>query len=290
MKHTKKLLAAVMAFAMVSAIAPMSAFADTPVSPDPDNMPNPKPASAEFEVKYDVDPSYTVTIPAGVDITTGDKTASITLNEGALLAEGTKIEVVLKKGAYTTTGNAFTAKTASGNSSASYQINGGNVKVGDVVASLDKDTLSADLTFSRTTTIAPTYAGTHSEVLTFGISVEDSVEDALAPVLENGATMVVAYKWNGYNTTTFTFTNNNGTYSCNIGGDEPQDFSGSLTLNGTTLALSITNSVMSSRINLAISFDTTNDTYSFVTKGSWYNSHTVSVNGTDITDKLTAKN
>lgn len=173
MKHTKKLLAAVMAFAMVSAIAPMSAFA-TNVTPDTDGKPSP--ATAGFEVKYDVDPSYTVTIPAGVDITTGDKTASITLDEGALLAEGTKIEVVLEKGAYTTTGNAFTAKTASGNSSASYQINGGNVKVGDVVASLDKDTLSADLTFSRTTTIAPTYAGTHSEVLTFGIAVKEAVK------------------------------------------------------------------------------------------------------------------
>ena len=152
-------------------IAPTSAFA-TEVLPDING--NPTPASAGFEVTYDVDPSYTVTIPAGVDITTGDKTASITLNEGVILPEGAKIEVVLEKGAYTTTGNAFTAKTASGNSSASYQINGGNVKVGDVVASLDKDTLSADLTFSRTTTIAPTYAGTHSEVLTFKVSVKTS--------------------------------------------------------------------------------------------------------------------
>lgn len=287
MKNTRKLLAAVMALSMVSAIAPMSVFADTPVRPDPDNMPNPKPASAEFEVKYDVDPSYTVTIPAGVDITTGDKTASITLDEGALLAEGAKINVVLEKGAYTTTGNAFTAKTESGNSSASYQINGGNVKVGDVVASLDKDTRSSDLTFSRTTTTAPTYAGTHSEVLTFGIAVEDSFESVLAPALENDATVVIAYRWNNSrNTTTFTFTNNDGTYSCNVGGSSASDFSGSLTLNGTTLALSITNG-FEPDINLAISFDTTNDTYSFVTKGSWYSSHTVSVNGTDITSQLT---
>ena len=281
MKHTKRLLAAVMAFAMVSAIAPMSAFADTEIKPDT------VPPEGGLTVKYDVDPSYTVTIPAGVDITTGDKTASITLNEGALLAEGSKIEVVLEKGAYTTTGNAFTAKTESGNSSASYQINGGDVKVGDVVASLDKDTLSADLTFSRTETTKPTYAGKHSEVLTFGIAVEDSFESVLAPALENDATVVIAYRWNNSrNTTTFTFTNNDGTYSCNVGGSSASDFSGSLTLNGTTLALSITNG-FEPDINLAISFDTTNDTYSFVTKGSWYSSHTVSVNGTDITSRLT---
>ena len=161
----KKLRSGLTALAIAAALAPMSAFADTEIKPDT------VPPEGGLTVKYDVDPSYTVTIPAGVDITTGDKTASITLNEGALLAEGAKIEVVLDKGAYTTTGNAFTAKTASGNSSASYQINGGDVKVGDVVASLDKDTLSADLTFSRTTTITPTYAGTHSEVLTFNVSV-----------------------------------------------------------------------------------------------------------------------
>ena len=172
MKNTRRFISGLSALAIAAALAPMSAFA-TNVTPDTSG--NPSPPSAGFEVTYDVDPSYTVTIPAGVDITTGDKTASITLEEGVILPEGAKIEVVLEKGAYTTTGNAFTAKTASGNSSASYQINGGNVKVGDVVASLDKDTLSADLTFSRTTTIAPTYAGTHSEVLTFGISVEDAV-------------------------------------------------------------------------------------------------------------------
>ena len=174
MKNKRRLISAVMVLAMISTFAPMSAFADTTIVPDPDNMPNPKPSSAGFEVTYDVDPSYTVTIPAGVDITTGDVTASITLNEGALLEEGNKISVVLQNGANTASGNSFTAKTASGNSSASYQINGGNVGVGSVVASLDKDTLSADLTFSRTTDIAPTYAGTHSEVLTFNVSVTTS--------------------------------------------------------------------------------------------------------------------
>ena len=167
MKYTKRLLAAVMAFAMVSAIAPMSAFADTEIKPDT------VPPEGGLTVKYDVDPSYTVTIPAGVDITTGDKTASITLNEGALLAEGSKIEVVLEKGAYTTTGNAFTAKTESGKSSASYQINGGDVKVGDVVASLDKDTLSADLTFSRTVNLSFSLFMVRKVISSFGGKTSD---------------------------------------------------------------------------------------------------------------------
>lgn len=172
----KKLISGISALTLAAAMSmSASAASAATIIPDPDNMPNPKPASAGFEVKYDVDPSYTVTIPAGVDITTGDKTEDITLAQGALLPEGAKIKVVLESGQYTTSGSSFTAKTASGNSSASYQINDGAVKVGDVVASLDKDTLTSTLTFSRTTTITPTYAGAHTETLTFTITVEDAV-------------------------------------------------------------------------------------------------------------------
>ena len=240
---------------------------------------------------YNVQAKYTVTIPAGAPIgedADHPQETSITAS-GVVLEEGQKITVTLSQAANTAKGeSAFTAKN--GTSAVTYAIKKGGdlVKVGDPVAEFTANGEQA-LSFYKTGG-TPTVAGEHTETLTFGISVEDSFESVLAPVLENGATMVIAYRWNDYNTTTFTFTNNNGTYSCNVGGDETQDFSGSLTLNATTLALSITNSVMSSRINLAISFDTTNDTYSFVTKGSWYNSHTVSVNGTNITDKLTAKN
>lgn len=67
-------------------------------------------------------------------------------------------------------------------------------------------------------------------------------------------------------------------------------FSGSLTLNGTTLALSILQDDGIDNLSLAINFDTTNDTYSIVTKNSeWYYSHTVTLNGTDITSQLTAQ-
>ena len=171
---TRRFIAVFAALTMAAAIGSTGVFAAEPTTVVPGTDGNPTPESAGFEVKYDVDPSYTVTIPAGVDITTEDKTDSITLNEGALLEEGSKIKVVLEKGANTTSGNSFTAKTASGNSSASYQITQGEntVSVGDTVASLDKDTLSASLTFSKTETIKPTYAGTHAEVLTFTVSVE----------------------------------------------------------------------------------------------------------------------
>lgn len=306
MKYTKRLLAAVMAFAMVSAIAPMSAFADTEIKPDT------VPPEGGLTVKYDVDPSYTVTIPAGVDITTGDKTASITLNEGALLAEGSKIEVVLEKGAYTTTGNAFTAKTESGKSSASYQINGGDVKVGDVVASLDKDTRSADLTFSRTETTKPTFAGTHSEVLTFKVSVKDSVESVLAPALENGAKINFAYNWNELNRNTyFEFTNNNGSYTLSSLTEEDAEHFNTTSLrvkadNPNVLILDV---VCGEKYEWddefdrmdpfcsTIEFDTTDNTFKFTNRGATPTNPprkckliSVSVNGTDVTDQLTEKN
>ena len=165
-----KIIAGLSAFVLATALVPMSAFAAITAGTDG----NPVPNSTGFEVSYDADPSYTVTIPAGVDITTADKTGKITLEEGALLKEGAKIKVVLQKGANTASGSAFTAKTTSGNSSAGYKIMQGEtqIAVGDTVASLDKDTRSASLVFSKTNTPKPTYAGKHSEVLTFTVSVE----------------------------------------------------------------------------------------------------------------------
>ena len=286
MKNTRKLLAAVMALTMVSAVAPMSAFADTEVKQNSTEQ------SGEMKATYEVEAKYTVTIPAGVTLNAEENVTSNITAENVLIAKGKQVVVKLTGGTYTTEGSTFHAKK--GDSTAEYTISAGGsaVSVGGTVATFSNgtDKQTSTLTFSKPK--GWTEAGEHTETLTFGIEVEDSVESVLAPALENGATMVVTYRWNGgRNTTTFTFTNNDGTYSCNIGGSSASDFSGSLTLNGTTLALSITNSFMSD-VNLAINFDTTNDTYSFVTKDSsgWYGSHTVSVNGTDITDQLTEKN
>ena len=148
-----KIIAGLSAFVLATALVPMSAFAAITAGTDG----NPVPNSTGFEVSYDVDPSYTVTIPAGVDITTGDKTTDITLAEGALLEEGTSIKVVLESAANTTSGKAFTAKTESGNSSAGYKIEQGTTQIGigDTVATLNKDSLTSGLKFSKTNTPRP---------------------------------------------------------------------------------------------------------------------------------------
>ena len=263
----KKLLAIIIAAVMIAACS-VTAFAET------------------THVSYNVDPSYTVAIPASVTLSDADVTADITASD-VIMEDGKQILVELTSASNTASGSTFNAKN--GDSNVTYTITGDKaIAVGDTVATFTADG-SKTLTFSAADKSAVTVAGSHTETLTFTVKVEDAAT-VLAPALENGATMVVTYRWNERNTTTFTFTNNDGTYSCNVGGNSASDFSGSLTLNDTTLALSITNS-FEPEINLAINFDTTNDTYSFVTKDSgWYTSHTVSVNGTDITDQLTEKN
>ena len=105
MKHTKKLLAAVMAFAMVSAIAPMSAFADTQVKQDSSNQ------SGDMIATYDVKAKYTVTIPAGVTL---DSENSVTANFKAsevMLESGQKIKVTLNSADHTESGATFHAQT-----------------------------------------------------------------------------------------------------------------------------------------------------------------------------------
>ena len=241
------------------------------------------PALSSSALADEVETTYTLTIPSTLTVANSGWNATDGISATGTLASGKKLTV--------TASSANSFKLKSGNNEVGYKLATASTDT-EATTSWTFDSLSDTATKKDMGIIVEDYsekpAGTYTDTVTFTAKVEDAAT-VLAPALENDATVVIAYRWNGYNTTTFTFTNNGGTYSCNVGGDEASDFSGSLTLNGTTLALSITNSIMSD-INLAINFDTTNDTYSFVTKGSWYSSHTVSVNGTDITDQLTEKN
>ena len=175
MKHTKKLLAAVMAFAMVSAIAPMSAFADTQVKQDSSNH------SGDMIATYDVKAKYTVTIPAGVTL---DSKNSVTANFKAsevMLESGQKIKVTLTDASNTASGSTtFSAKTEKGDSTATYTISKGEtaVAVGDTVAEFTENG-EQSLTFSKAE--GATYAGKHTETLTFGISVESAKAAAEKP-------------------------------------------------------------------------------------------------------------
>ena len=176
MKHTKKLLAAVMAFAMVSAIAPMSAFADTQVKQDSSNH------SGDMIATYDVKAKYTVTIPAGVTLDSENSVSANIEASNVILESGQKIQVALTGASNTAEGSSFSAKTEKGDSTATYTIGKGTattgVKVGDTVAEFTENGTQS-ITFSKAE--GATFAGRHTETLTFNIAVESAKAAAEKP-------------------------------------------------------------------------------------------------------------
>ena len=111
----------------------------------------------------------------------------------------------------------------------------------------------------------------------------------LTDALVKGAKVEIVYKWNNRNTTTFTFTNDGGTFSCASTGDEADIFNSFLKLEGNELFFSAKEKDwFSTEYNFEVKFNVVKNTYKFWTvKHDVYNSFTISVNGTDITSKLT---
>ena len=110
----------------------------------------------------------------------------------------------------------------------------------------------------------------------------------LIDALVKGAKVEVRYKWDSSNTTTFTFTNEGGTFSCAITGDEAEMFNSFLRLEGNELFFSAKNKDwFFTDCNLEIKYNIVKNTYKFWTvTHDVYNSFTISVNGTDITKTL----
>ena len=115
-----------------------------------------------------------------------------------------------------------------------------------------------------------------------------SGEVTLADALVKGAKVEVAYYWGGSKEPTlFTFINEGGTFSCKITGNSPDTFErGSLRSEGNLLRFSAINYDFYS--SLEIDFNTVANSYKFFTVfHDNYDSFKISVNGTDITSKLT---
>ena len=86
----------------------------------------------------------------------------------------------------------FNAKNEAENSTVQYTINNGSADVSDGGTAMTfTEGGTQTLTFTKTS--EPTYAGKHSEKLTFGISVQDTATTApsLASVFENNSTITV---------------------------------------------------------------------------------------------------
>ena len=110
----------------------------------------------------------------------------------------------------------------------------------------------------------------------------------LADALVKGAKVEVAYYWGGSKEPTlFTFINEGGTFSCKITGDSPDTFEGgSLRSEGNLLRFSAI--YYDPYCSLEIDFNTVTNSYKFfkIFQDN-YDSFKISVNGTDITSKVT---
>ena len=114
----------------------------------------------------------------------------------------------------------------------------------------------------------------------------------LSDALVKGAKVEIVYKWDNSKTTTFTFTNDGGTFSGAIAGDNAENFNYFLKLEGNELFFSTKEKDwFVTDTNLEIKFNVVKNTYKFWTvTNDTYNSFKISVNGTDITSSLTKEN
>ena len=118
---------------------------------------------------------------------------------------------------------------------------------------------------------------------------ENEGEVTLADALVKGAKIEIVYKWME-GTTTFTFTNEGGTYSCQVAGAETEYFKGSLNYEGGTLTFRADH-LFDRGSNFAVKFNVLNNTFKYWTiYHDVYESHTISINGTDITKTLRKEN
>ena len=165
MKTMKKFLAAAMAVTSVMAIAPMSAFAENETS-------------GTTTVTFNASPGFTITIPASVNLNGASPTATIKAEN---VSKSKQINVTLDSAAYVEKGDSiFIAKNGTNDSQVTYTIGKGEattgVKVGDTVAEFTKD---GEQVLSFSTPTGATFAGKHTEVLTFGVSVESEADKYL---------------------------------------------------------------------------------------------------------------
>jgi len=144
-------------------------------------------------VSYNVDPSYTVSIPAAIPLSDSAVEADIEASD-VILEDGKQIKVELTSASNTDSGSTFNAKN--GNSTVTYTITGDKaIAVGDTVATFTADG-NKTLTFSAADKTAATVAGSHTETLTFTITVEDAVP--ANPYASNNVGDVVtfgSYSW-----------------------------------------------------------------------------------------------
>ena len=179
----KKLLSFVLALALALSLS-VTAFAeDTTISPNPDDDYKPTPSTADTSVEFNVAPTYTITIPAKVELDKKTNTATgtvtyekdeiITASAGVRLLNGQSIQVTLSAGKNET---GFVL-TSGEKATLDYTVTVGGAENAKPIASGDTVATFGTNTTQQTSTLHfaandPTYAGQYSDTVTFTIAIE----------------------------------------------------------------------------------------------------------------------
>ena len=110
----------------------------------------------------------------------------------------------------------------------------------------------------------------------------------LADALVKGAKIEIAYKYDrNTEPTIFTIINEGGSFSCKVTGKDAGDFEGSSMKQDGNVLIFRADNWNDSSCSLRIDFNTATNTFKFMTiTHDSYDSHTISVNGTDISSQL----
>ncbi|MBO4867429.1 MAG: Ig-like domain-containing protein [Ruminococcus sp.] len=188
MKNTKRFITGMVTLAMVSAMAPINAFATENIKTLDAST-----SSNSTDVKYSVDPSYTVVIPASITLSdTAATSASISVDETAKpfkLAKGQKLSVKIAN----EDTNDF--KVTNADNSLDYTVTAGSdtLAKGSTAAEFSNDDKTdKTLTFSKMDSTLAKYAGDYTGTLTFGIELEDASTPVTAITLNKTATTIQA--------------------------------------------------------------------------------------------------
>lgn len=179
---TKRILSGLSALTLAGLMS-MTAFAaaapeNTTVNPKggtPFNV-SPDPDHANTRVEFSIDPAYTVTIPAKVELAEGEEDVYTGTDEisaeTVFLEPNQSIEVTL------TSGSGFNLSHETDSTvKLGYKAQAGEVTVtaannGAVVATFGTSTEEQSQPITFTTTETPEYAGTYSDTVVFGLSVK----------------------------------------------------------------------------------------------------------------------
>ena len=233
--------------------------------------------------------SYTLTIPSTLNVANAGWNATDGISATGTLASGKKLTV--------TASSANSFKLKSGNNEVGYTLTtaeGGSQTTSWEFTTLDGAAQGLGIVVED---YSSKPAGTYQDTVTFTAKVENA-GPTLADALKDGAKIKFEYQYNGRYSTYFEFTNNNGSYTLSSLKEEFNTTNLRVKAdNPNVLILDVVCVVGNSRRDSfcsTIEFDTTDNTFKFTNRGATSTNPprkceliSVSVNGTDVTNKLT---